>query len=149
LDAVDAVVVNGAARHGFSTRAPQFGMALQGRTWVSLSSGGGEVALDHFRGQTCHAVAGIGNPERFFEYLETLGITLIRHVFPDHHAFTPEDLRFDLSAPLLMTEKDGIKCQGFALPEAWMLPVSAVLDPGLEALVDHILQRRKHGRTIA
>ncbi len=142
LDAVDAVVLNGALRHVIPTRSPQFGMTLQGLAWVSLSPDAREVALDHFRGQTCHAVAGIGHPERFFEYLQTLGITVIPHAFPDHHAFAPEELRFDLSAPLLMTEKDGIKCQGFGLPAAWMLPVCAVLDPGLEALVDHILQRR-------
>jgi tetraacyldisaccharide 4'-kinase len=149
LDTVDAVVINGLVQPGFSTRAPQFGMTLQGRAWVPLGQGLREVALDHFRGQTCHAVAGIGNPGRFFEYLESLGVQVIAHAFPDHHAFTPEDLRFELTAPVLMTEKDGIKCQGFELPGAWMLPVGAILDPGLGALVDHTLQRRRHGRTIA
>ncbi len=149
LDSVDAVVVNGAPRYDFSTRAPRFGMMLQGSAWISLSDASHQVALDYFRGQTCHAVAGIGNPERFFEYLVTLGIAVIPHVFPDHHAYALMELRFDLTAPVLMTEKDGIKCQGFALPAAWMLPVSAVLDPGLEALVDNTLQRRRHGRTIA
>ncbi len=149
LDRVDAVVVNGQPRQRFSTRAPQFGMSLQGRAWVSLGDVSQTLPLDHFRGQTCHAVAGIGNPERFFEFLETLGITVIPHAFPDHHAYAPDELRFDLSAPLLMTEKDGIKCQGFAQVSGWMLPVTAVLEPGLVALVDETLQRRRHGRTIA
>lgn len=149
LDTVDAVVVNGAPRHDFSTGSPQFGMRLLGRTWVGLGQKSQQVPLESFRGQTCHAVAGIGNPERFFEYLETLGITVIPHAFPDHHAYVPEELRFDFPAPVLMTEKDGIKCRRFELPAAWMLPVDAVLDPGFEVLVDNTLQRRRHGRTIA
>ncbi len=149
LDSVDAVVVNGLPRHDFPTRSPQFGMTLQGSTWVSLSRASEQVPLMHFRGQTCHVVAGIGNPERFFEYVENLGITVIPHVFPDHHAYVPEELHFDLLAPLLMTEKDGIKCRRFALPSTWMLPVDAMLDPGFEALVENTLQRRRHGRTIA
>ncbi len=147
LDTVDAVVINGARRHDFTTRAPQFGMTLRGQTWISLSDASRTVALDHFRGQTCHAVAGIGNPGRFFEYLETLGITVIPHVFPDHHVYVPEQLRFDPPAPVLMTEKDGIKCQRFELRSGWMLPVTAVLDPALVALVDKTLQERGHGRT--
>ncbi|MHB8354467.1 MAG: tetraacyldisaccharide 4'-kinase [Burkholderiales bacterium] len=149
LDAVDAVVVNGPLRHDFPTGSPQFGMTLQGRAWVSLNHGSHQVPLDYFRGQTCRAVAGIGNPERFFEYLKALGITVIPHAFPDHHAYVPEELRFDSPAPLLMTEKDGIKCRRFDLPTAWMLPVDAILDPGLEALVDDTLQRRRYGWTIA
>ena len=149
LDNVDAVVVNGPPRHDFSTRSPRFGMTLQGRTWVSLSKKSQQVPLTHFRGQTCHAVAGIGNPERFFEYLETVGITVIPHAFPDHHAYAPEELHFDLPAPVLMTEKDGIKCRRFELSAAWMLPVDAVLDPDFVTLVENILQRRRHGRTIA
>ena len=147
LDTVDAVVVNGRPRHDFPTRSPQFGMTLQGSTWVNLSRASQQVPLVHFRGQTCHAVAGIGNPERFFEYLETLGITVIPHAFPDHHAYVAEELHFDLPVPVLMTEKDGIKCQRFELPAAWMLPVDAVLDPGFETLVENTLQRRRYGRS--
>ncbi len=147
LDTVDAVVINGALAHDFTSRSPQFGMTLKGQTWTSLCDASQTVALDHFRGQTCHAVAGIGNPYRFFEYLETLGITVIPHIFPDHHPYVREQLCFDPQAPVLMTEKDGIKCRRFHLRSGWMLPVTAELDPALMALVDDTLHRRGHGRT--
>ncbi|MDE1942532.1 MAG: tetraacyldisaccharide 4'-kinase [Betaproteobacteria bacterium] len=149
LDSVDAVVINGPARTLLSLRVPQFGMALRPQGWVSLDGSNRACDVGHFSGKRAHAVAGIGHPQRFFRLLETLGIGAICHPFPDHHRFRHEELRFEPAAPLLMTEKDGIKCRKFALPDSWMLPVEAVLDPALLALVDQTLRRRGHGPTTA
>ena len=80
--------------------------------------------------QTVHAVAGIGNPERFFSSLEDRGHTLIRHPFPDHHPYRREDLDFADEHPILMTEKDAVKCAHMDLPRGWYLPV--VADPAPE-----------------
>ena len=74
-----------------------------------------------------HAVAGIGNPERFFRQLELAGLTLERHPFPDHHRFAPEDLEEMGSETVIMTEKDAVKCVRFARPQHWVLRVDAEL----------------------
>jgi tetraacyldisaccharide 4'-kinase len=76
---------------------------------------------------TVHAVAGIGNPERFFAMLEGLGFKVIRHSFPDHYKFTSEDLNFADNLPVIMTEKDAVKCTNFSGGQHWYLPVQAEL----------------------
>ena len=85
-----------------------------------------------------HAVAGIGNPKRFFNLLNILGLNIIPHVFADHHAYQPADLAFSDGLPVLMTEKDAVKCRAFAEPHWWFLPVEADLPDGL---LDQMLDR--------
>ena len=75
-----------------------------------------------------HAVAGIGNPQRFFNTLRSLEFEIIEHEFPDHHAFTQADLEFGDQLPIIMTEKDAVKCKAFNLPNHWYLPVIAKLN---------------------
>ena len=82
-----------------------------------------------FAGEKVHAVAGIGDPNRFFLHLGRLGVKLVPHPFPDHHAFTPQELEFAGEAPLMMTEKDAVKLRHAARPNWWVLPVSAELEP--------------------
>jgi tetraacyldisaccharide 4'-kinase len=91
-----------------------------------------------------HAVAGIGSPESFFGLLERTGIRVVRHALPDHHAFSADDLRFAEPLPVVMTEKDAVKCAHLTpLPsEAWSLPVQARIDG---ALFDSILASLRHG----
>jgi len=76
-----------------------------------------------------HAVAGIGNPGRFFSTLREQGFSVIEHSFDDHHPFSLRDLDFGDALPVLMTEKDAVKvrAQG-ALNNAWYVPIDAVLD---------------------
>ena len=95
--------------------------------------GGTARPLASFIGMPVHAVAGIGNPGRFFQALRDLGLAPIEHPFPDHHAFTQEDLRFSPPHPLLMTEKDAVKCLDLALPAAYAVPVRAELPAGFFA----------------
>lgn len=91
--------------------------------------------LHEFAGQRVHALAGIGDPERFFAALRAHGIDVVPHPFPDHHAFRAADLRFAEALPLLMTEKDAVKCRAFAAPGRWYVPVRGVLpEPFLDAL---------------
>ncbi|MDR2165311.1 MAG: tetraacyldisaccharide 4'-kinase [Zoogloeaceae bacterium] len=94
-------------------------------------------------GRPLHAIAGIGHPDRFFRTLSALGLVFTAHPFPDHHAFTEADLDFAPDAVLLMTEKDGVKCTRLNLGEAWVLPVSAHLDPGLTETLLETLHGRK------
>ncbi len=88
-----------------------------------------------------HAVAGIANPERFFNTLEDLGFKPIRHIFPDHHAFVLSDFKGMCDHPIIMTEKDWVKCRDFNLPQAEALVMEGVLD---EALRDAFLAKVRY-----
>ena len=101
-------------------------MRLQARSAVPMA-GGRTRLLESFAGGRVHAVAGIGNPERFFEMLRGLGIGVVPHAFADHHAYRAEDLQFGNGLPVLMTEKDAVKCAGFADARCFMVPVDAEL----------------------
>jgi tetraacyldisaccharide 4'-kinase len=85
-------------------------------------------------GTTVHAVTGIGNPNRFFNLLSTLPYEVTRHDFPDHYPFSEEDfkaLSIDERQPIVMTEKDAVKCQRFAEPNFWYLAVEVELPEDL------------------
>jgi tetraacyldisaccharide 4'-kinase len=83
--------------------------------------------LADLRGQAVNAVAAIGHPQRFFHSLAAQGLLPQGHAFADHHAYVSDDFAFDDGRPLLMTEKDAIKCLALAKPHWWSLPVQAHL----------------------
>ncbi|MBS0367240.1 MAG: tetraacyldisaccharide 4'-kinase [Proteobacteria bacterium] len=129
LAAADAVVINGEARHPSLARslpADALRMDLAAGEAINLADGT-RRALREFAGRPAQALAGIGNPQRFFEQLRGMGIGVTGHAFADHHPFTAADLAFDDGLPLLMTEKDAVKCSGFARANWWYVPVSAQL----------------------
>ena len=74
-----------------------------------------------------HAVAGIGYPTKFFTLLASLGFDIIEHEFMDHHAYRQDDLEFQDDLPIVMTEKDAVKCQEFATEKFWYLPIDVKL----------------------
>lgn len=92
-----------------------------------------------------HAVAGIGHPARFFHALSEAGLTVVEHPFPDHHAFNEVDFAAMRDAPVLMTGKDAVKCRHLSLPDAWEVPVRAVL-PGafFDALDQRLRESPRH-----
>ncbi|BAS68216.1 tetraacyldisaccharide 4'-kinase [Bathymodiolus septemdierum thioautotrophic gill symbiont] len=83
--------------------------------------------LDYFKKQTCHGVAGIGKPSKFFTVMYDLGVDLIEHPFADHHLFIKSDLDFKDTHPIIMTAKDCVKCKQFATQQMWYLQVEAEL----------------------
>jgi len=83
--------------------------------------------LSDFAGKKVHAVAGIAYPQRFFAMLRQHEIELIQHPFPDHHFYQASDLHFNDDEPVLMTEKDAVKCQHFAKPNLYAVPLHAKL----------------------
>jgi tetraacyldisaccharide 4'-kinase len=92
--------------------------------------------------RTVHAVAGIGNPIKFYNLLRELGLELIEHSFPDHYQFNEEDLKFDDQLPVVMTEKDAVRCKGMNLKNLWYLKVEAGIDEEfLEKIVNRIKMR--------
>src|SRR5690606_5647745 len=95
--------------------------------------------LAGFAGQRVHAVAGIGHPQRFFTMLREAGIAVVPHAFPDHHAYTAADFEFGSDLPVLMTEKDAVKCAAFAGERYYAVPVEAELPEALwVALLDKL-----------
>ena len=104
-------------------------MRLEGDTFHRMTDANDRRPARSFAGQKVHAVAGIGDPNRFFLHLVKLGLKPVPHPFPDHHPFTPEDLEFEPGATVVMTEKDAVKLRHVARPDWWVLPVTARLDP--------------------
>lgn len=101
--------------------------------------GGRARPLAAFAGQRVHAVAGIGNPDRFFAMLRSHGIAVVPHAFPDHHRYVAEDFSFGSDLPVLMTEKDAVKCAQLATERYFRVPVSAELPEAFwVALLDRI-----------
>ena len=138
LEEVDYVVVNGACRTALPGNVTP--MALEPEAWVRLADGE-VIGLEAWTsGRQLHAVAAIGNPDRFFSTLRSLGLDVIEHPFPDHHALDPLDLCFDDALPVVMTEKDAVKCT-FALPhgEYYYLKVTAAVPPELtEGIIERL-----------
>jgi tetraacyldisaccharide 4'-kinase len=104
--------------------------------------GGRPRALAAFAGQRVHAVAGIGNPARFFSMLRGFGIAVVPHAYVDHHDYRADDFEFGSELPVLMTEKDAVKCAGFATPWFYSVPVAARLP---EAFWVGLLEKLAHG----
>lgn len=147
--AVDAVVVNGGqeALHpslaSLPGATPRFAMRMQGNAFRNLADPARTAGVTSFRGKRVHAVAGIGNPQRFFSHLRQIGLDFTAHAFPDHHPFTASDLAFAQAEAVVMTEKDAVKCRSFATGTHWELPVNAAPDPDLAGLVLRKLGTRK------
>lgn len=136
LQSVDWVVVNGEKYEDY-----EYEMRLYGDSAVNLSSGE-RKSLTAFIGVDCHALAGIGNPERFFRMLAAAGVSCRqRYAFPDHYHFQADDITFADNVPVLMTEKDAVKCRAFAGPYHWYVPVTAQLDAAFtEQFLAHLQQ---------
>lgn len=98
------------------------------------------------QGRPLRAVAGIANPQRFFDTLSGLGLHFEAHPFPDHHVFRDQDFAaFSGNEIVLMTEKDAVKCGGLGLPDAWYLPVVARFSESLEQSLTATLRSRFAG----
>ncbi len=108
LASVDLVVSLGDLRAADATIAHHV-LTLQPVDFIGLD--GSIHGLHDVPRGPVHAVAGIGHPERFFLLLETLGFDLVRHPFADHHVFRSRELRFDDPLPIIMTEKDMVRCR--------------------------------------
>lgn len=141
LREVDLVVINGE-----SGSEGEVGFTLRPGDARSLARPGQTKPLAAFAGTRVTAVAGIGNPGRFFEMLAGYGIEIDSRAYPDHHGFSASDLADWPHGPVLMTEKDGVKCASFAGADHWVCPVDAVPDPGLIPDLFAILEAKTPSR---
>lgn len=139
LEAVDAVLFNGASEdmvtgYAFALKPSRLIELVSNQSWP----------LDYYPpGQQLHAIAGIGNPQRFFTTLEALHWRPVPHPFADHARYSLEQLRFSPELPLVMTEKDAVKCRAFAQPGWSYLQVkvepSAAFVTWFDAQLDRLL----------
>ena len=143
LNEVDWVVVNGQPDKPVPEGAVVMTLHLDDP--VNLLTGE-RLPIEDFiaRFPLVDALAGIGNPQRFFASLQSLGLVVREHGFADHHAFTAEDFAAFGSAPVLMTEKDAVKCAAFAEASHWYMPVSAQLpNVFFDAVFEKLIRSRQ------
>ena len=98
--------------------------------WVRLSDNKRFPANDWPLSRSVHAVAGIGNPSKFYSTLSSLGLNIMEHSFPDHYQFKEEDLDFEDNHPILMTEKDAVRCMDMNNKNLWYLSIEAEIKDG-------------------
>ncbi len=137
LALVDALVLNDfqATLPADVGGAPRFRMCLRGDIFHALADPQRTCSADALAGLHLAAIAGIGDPQRFFAHLTALGLSFAPRAFPDHHRYCVADLAQIEGDALLMTEKDAVKCAGLTDRPVWVLPVTALVEPDLVVLV--------------
>ncbi|MEZ5477143.1 MAG: tetraacyldisaccharide 4'-kinase [Thiolinea sp.] len=147
LQDCDFVICNGQPHTG------EYGMQLSGNWLVSLSNPKMLRPLNDLAGQPVHVLTAIGNPTRFIDSLRVAGIEVTPHLYPDHYLFQGHEWQFADDHPVLMTEKDAVKCRQFAperLLKCWYLPVDAQPEPAFEqAFLQRIQELMNHGQKTA
>ena len=147
LNSVDLLVrtqrasTTGQADAGFTSR--QVVVKAQLADAASLTSGERRT-LETFRAGPVHAIAGVGNPAAFFSALENAGLAVDARALPDHAALTREDIRFADDAPVLMTEKDAVKCRAIADERHWAVRLETQMSESDAALVSSLIDNVLH-----
>ena len=152
LKTVDAVIVNKPVNEPVKCfeYKNKYEMQIQESGLVNVYDSHNKKDVASFQGKTVHAVAGIGNPEQFFKYLENLGMQVIRHSFPDHYCYQVDDLLF-ADHPIVMTEKDAVKLwhnKEHIIPKKdqyWYLPVSVNVEQSFEEFILKKIEEKNHG----
>jgi len=134
----DLIVVNGLAGQG------EHAMRLIPEGYVPLGAPDSPRPLVEMRNKKVHAIAGIGNPKRFFDSLRRARIEVIEHEFPDHHPFTASDLDFGDDIPVMMTGKDAVKCRRFASDNMYVVPCRTELDEDFGKMMLSLLHGSAH-----
>jgi tetraacyldisaccharide 4'-kinase len=149
LKGVDIVVYSGVNRDAASLEVDSYSLDFVGLNRLNSDEKAAASSpaslpisspVSPLKGKTIHAVAGIGNPTRFFQQLRDNGLTIVEHAFSDHHAYQKSDFLGWDDECILMTEKDAVKCNGFSLADAWFINVKATFSESLELkLADKLL----------
>lgn len=133
---VDAVVINGKLEKSLNVEGiTSVEMQLESGNFYNLMDSTKRCGPQAFANQQVLAIAGIGNPERFFQQLQHMGLFFQSKAYPDHHAFQQQDFESVTADIVLMTEKDAVKCQAFAQSSFWALPVNAAIKSDLMAII--------------
>lgn len=133
LDSADLQLIKGAGPE------TEFSMRYEFKQVVNVRDDDNRRAIDFLKQGKVIAIAGIANPDGFFDMLRQLDIDFDALSFPDHHPFTEQDFRTieEEAVPLVMTEKDAVKCRGFARGNWWYLPIETIISkPFVAKLTD-------------
>ena len=148
LNTIDYLIIKEEQRHLVLKQpvAEKFSMQFKRHQLHHLRDPNLRLPITDLKGQTVHAVAGIANPQSFFNYLKSQGLQIIEHVFHDHYIYEENDFAFAKNHPIIMTEKDALKCRAITRirPDlnAWALPVEATLS---NLFCTHLLRKLQHG----
>ena len=135
LSTVDFIINNSGP-----TEDDEYLMNISPSRFVHLKSGKSYSIEDWPMHKQVHAVAGLGNPGRFFDLLEKLGFDIIKHPYPDHHIFSSSDVFYLDHLPIIMTEKDASKCKDFDINKIWYLTIDADVKEKFINELDHKLK---------
>ena len=133
---VDFVITNGIASYN------EYSMEYRGNVAINLKDESLSKNLDEFGEELVHLVAGVGNPNRFFEQMRNKGLNISEHAFTDHHSFSEGDLDFGDDFQILMTEKDAVKCRRFAKENMWYLPIEIYMDNDFDMQLLNLLEKK-------
>jgi len=142
LQTVDVIVDSNQAFNFKDNLPPVFSMQLQGNIFESVDGTQTQQPASYFANKNLVALAGIGNPARFFKHLTDLGLQFECVIFADHHAFAMQDLAPYMNRTIVMTEKDAVKCKIFGLVDAWYLPVTAQIRGEKSYKIIEIIQKK-------
>ncbi|MDR3477728.1 MAG: tetraacyldisaccharide 4'-kinase [Gammaproteobacteria bacterium] len=106
----------------------EYQMSLSGDYLVSVIDSSQQKPLSDFNLASVRGVAAIGDPKRFFGKLRSVGMVVTEHVFPDHYLYQKKDIDFQDALPVVMTEKDAVKCEKLADERHWYIPVKVRMD---------------------
>lgn len=143
LKSVDMIVSNGKPEHG------EYQMEYIPLLIQSLVNVHEQIDIHAMRDKTVHAIAGIGHPDRFFTLLRAHGINVIEHQYPDHHQFRRQDIYFKDDLPVVMTEKDAVKCEEFADAHHWYIPIDVKMSNIFEHRLSMLLKDTTNGQKAA
>ena len=132
LATVDAIVVTDRGSSGESGAARFGPRAVRARLIPGMAVNlvdGSRRELADFRGQRVHAIAGVGHPDAYFRALRAVGLDIDAQALPDHAVIDRASLDWARDATVLMTEKDAVKCQGFARPGWWYVDLDVAFEP--------------------
>jgi len=139
LKEVDMVVCNGLAS------GAEFPLRVEGKLAINVLDQTITKPLEEFKEQHVHAVAGLGNPSRFFSHLKKFGVLFEPHIYPDHYEYTQNDITFTDDKLVMMTEKDAVKCTEIADENCWYVPIRAQMTEKFGLTVLSLLQKSGHG----
>ena len=112
---------------------------------VSLNELSKTIPISDLYGMTIHVIAGINNPDHFFSYLRSHKLELVIHKFPDHYSYTEDDVKFDDNFPVVMTEKDAVKCLNYSSDKHWYITISAELSKSFVCDLDKLMGKIING----
>ncbi|ORU93974.1 MAG: tetraacyldisaccharide 4'-kinase [Cycloclasticus sp. symbiont of Bathymodiolus heckerae] len=139
LKTVDFVICNGLAN------TDEYPLKVEGGEAVNLLDETNRLPLESFNGKSCHAIAGLGNPSRFFSHLKKYKLSFESHIFPDHFKYTEKDINFDDDKSILMTEKDAVKCTVIANEKHWYVPIRAQLTQKFGLTLLSLIKEKTNG----